>query len=127
MLPGCAAALAGGAINLGHIEVIRDVLRKAQRYTSAPQRAALEQRLVGLAAANPPETVKAAGGELLYLLNQDGPGPDYPVHQPGLRLGPQDADGNYRVSGHLDAETAAYWKTIESGWAAQGVNNPDDP
>jgi hypothetical protein len=126
VLPGCAAALAGGAINLGHIEVIREVLRKAQRYTSAPQRAALEQHLVGLAAANPPETVKAAGGELLYLLNQDGPGPDYPVHQPGLRLGPQDADGNYRVSGHLDAETAAYWKTIESGWAAPGVNNPAD-
>ncbi|MHA3019765.1 DUF222 domain-containing protein [Mycobacterium sp. BMJ-28] len=126
VLPACARALAAGTINLEHVAAIRDVLRKAQNYTTAPQRARIEQQLVPIAAGNPPETVTAAGVDLLYLLNQDGPGPDYPAHPPGLRLGPQDADGNYRVSGHIDAETAAYWKTIESVWAAPGVNNPAD-
>ena len=127
VLPACAEALAAGAINLEHVEEIRLVLHKADRYITAAVRAEWEATLVRIATTNPPETVKAVGGDLLYVLNQDGNSPDLAQHQPGLRLGPQDADGNYRLSGYLDAEAAAYWKTIESVWAAPGVNNSADP
>ncbi|MBI3227323.1 MAG: DUF222 domain-containing protein [Mycolicibacterium cosmeticum] len=125
-LPACAAALAQGTINLEHTTIIRDVLRKADRYLTVAVRAEWEDTLVRIATTNPPETVKDAGAHMLYLLNQDGKSPDLAQHQPGLRLGPQEADGNYRVSGYLDAEAAAYFKTIESVWAAPGVNNPAD-
>ncbi|MCX2713446.1 DUF222 domain-containing protein [Mycolicibacterium sp. J2] len=126
LLPACAEALAAGVITLEHAGHIRDVLRKSERYTTATDRAEWERTLVGIAAANPPETVKDVGAEMLYLLDQDGSGPDLAAHQPGLRLGPQDADGLHRLSGHVDAEAAAYFKAIESVWAAPGINNPAD-
>ena len=126
VLPRCAAALAAGAINLDHVEEIRLVLRKADRYVTVAVRAEWEETLVRIATTNAPETVKDAGAHMLYVLNQDGKSPDLAQHQPGLRLGPQDADGNYRLSGYLDAEAAAYFKTIESVWAAPGINNPAD-
>ena len=125
-LPACAAALAQGTINLEHTTIIRDVLRKADRYLTVAVRAEWENTLVRIATTNPPETVKDAGAHMLYVLNQDGKNPDLAAHQPGLRLGPQDADGNHRLSGYLDAEAAAYFKTIESVWAAPGINNPAD-
>ncbi|MGJ6124543.1 DUF222 domain-containing protein [Mycolicibacterium sp. Y3] len=126
VLPVCAEALASGAITLEHAGHIRDVLRKSERHTTATDRAEWERTLVRIAASNPPETVKDVGAQMLYLLNQDGSSPDLAAHQPGLRLGPQDADGLHRMSGYVDAETAAYFKTIESVWAAPGVNNPAD-
>ncbi|MGH3580791.1 MAG: DUF222 domain-containing protein, partial [Mycobacterium sp.] len=126
VLPRCAAALAAGAINVEHVEEIHTVLRKADRHITVAVRAQWEDTLVRIATANPPETVRDAGAQMVYALNQDGNSPDLAAHQPGLRLGPQDADGNYRVSGYLDAETAAYWKTVASVWAAPGVNNPAD-
>ena len=125
-LPGCAAALAQGTINLEHTTIIRDVLRKADRYLTVAVRAEWEDTLVRIATTNAPETVRDVGADMLYVLNQDGKSPDLARHQPGLRLGPQDADGNYRLSGHLDAEAAAYFKAIESVWGAPGVNNPAD-
>jgi hypothetical protein len=126
VLPACAGALAAGEITLEHAGHIRDVLRRSERYTTATDRAEWERTLVRIAAANPPETVKDVGAQMLYLLNQDGSSPDLAAHQPGLRLGPQDADGLHRLSGHVDAETAAYFKTIESVWGAPGINNPAD-
>ncbi|ORV04888.1 hypothetical protein AWB94_21340 [Mycolicibacterium canariasense] len=127
VLPACAEALASGAINLEHAGHIRDVLRKSERHTTATDRAEWERTLVRIAASNPPETVKDVGAQMLYLLNQDGSGPDLATHQPGLRLGPQDADGLHRVSGYVDAEAAAYIKTIESVWAAPVSTTPPMP
>ena len=126
LLPAAARALAAGAINLEHVDEIRTVLRRADSYLTVAVRAEWEDTLVRIATTNAPETVRDVGADMLYLLNQDGKSPDLAAHQPGLRLGPQDADGNHRVSGHLDAEAAAYFKAIESVWAAPGVNNPAD-
>ena len=126
LLPRTAAALADGKLTGEHADIVRNTLRKAEKYTSPSQRPQIESSLVQIAVSNPPETLTGAATELLYLLNQDGDGPNIPEHTPGIRLGAQDADGNTRITGWLDPETTAYWKTIESVWGAPGINNPAD-
>ncbi len=127
LLPACAAALLAGAINAEHITVVSDTLAAAARYVSAAELAQIEADLVAAATRETPETLKLGADKLLYLLDQDGEGPDVAAHRRGLRMGKQDADGLVHVDGWLDAETAAYLGAVTGAWGAPGVNNPDDP
>ncbi|MGU3653283.1 DUF222 domain-containing protein [Mycolicibacterium sp. A43C] len=126
LLPACAAALAEGTINDGHIQVIRGAVHQAAKHTSPAKCAELEEILVSVAAAAGPETVQAAATHALMLLDQDGPGPDLARHRRGIRIGKQDADGLTHISGWVDPELAAYLGTAFDAWARPGINNPDD-
>ncbi|WNG84416.1 DUF222 domain-containing protein [Mycobacterium sp. ITM-2016-00316] len=126
VLVACAAALAAGRITSGHIAIIRATLNKASAYLDATARGQLESTLVDIAATNTPETVQKAADHALALINPDGDGPDPARHRRGLSIGPQDVDGMAKVSGWVDAEFAAYLRTILDVWARPGINNPDD-
>ncbi|WP_415794236.1 DUF222 domain-containing protein, partial [Mycolicibacterium frederiksbergense] len=121
-----AAALAAGTITTAHITIIRTTLNKASAYLDATARAQLESTLVDIATTNTPETLSKAADHALALINPDGDGPDPARHRRGLNIGPQDVDGMAKVSGWVDAEFAAYLRTILDVWARPGVNNPDD-
>ena len=126
-LPLCAAALAEGSIGEGHVTVIAEAIRMAAKYVDAATCAELEEILVPVAEACTPETVHQTAVTALYLMNQDGPGPDIARHKRGISIGKQDAEGLTRITGWLDAELAAYLGTAMDAWARPGVNNPDDP
>lgn len=122
-LPACAEALLSGTINVEHIAIVRDTLTKAANYVNTAEVAQIESDLVAAATRETPETLKAGADKLLYLLNQDGDGPDVAAHLRGLRMGKQDADGLVHVEGWLDPEAAAYLTTVTGVWGAPGVNN----
>ncbi|CAN7339320.1 HNH endonuclease signature motif containing protein [Mycolicibacterium frederiksbergense] len=126
VLVACAAALAAGAITTGHIAIIRATLNKASARLDATARGQLEATLVDIAATNTPETLQKAADHALALLNPDGDGPDLAPHRRGLSISAQDVDGMAKVSGWVDAEFAAYLRTILEVWARPGINNPDD-
>ncbi|WP_304117428.1 HNH endonuclease signature motif containing protein [Mycolicibacterium bacteremicum] len=123
----CAQALAEGSIGEGHVAVIAEAVRLAAKCVDATKCAELEATLVPLAKVSTPETVHAAAVTALYLMNQDGHGPDIVRHKRGITVGKQDADGLTRISGWVDPELAAYLGTVNDTWARPGVNNPEDP
>ncbi|WP_395311678.1 DUF222 domain-containing protein [Mycobacterium sp. AMU20-3851] len=125
-LSACAAALAAGAINDGHVKEIRSALSQAAKYQGPSENADLERILVRAAAGITPHVLREVADHALQLLNQDGDGPDPAAHKRGIRIGRQDPDGLTYISGWLDAEPTAYLKTLEQVWAAPGINNPDD-
>lgn len=127
VLAACAAALAEGSINSGHIMVIRSACKEAAKFLQPAGITELEALLVEVAAVSTPETLAATAATALYRHNQDGTGPDVTPHKRGFRMGQQDADGLTHVSGWVDAELAAYLGTAFDVWAAYGINNPDDP
>jgi len=126
VLAGCAHALAGGSINTGHIRVIRAALKQAAAYLDAGERAQMEATLVAVAEVNTPETLAELAEQMVYVLNQNGEGPDLARHKVGLTIGKPDVDGMSKVSGRVDSEFAAYLRTILDVWARPGINNPDD-
>ncbi len=126
-LPACAAALTEGSISVGHVAVIRSLLKSVSGRMSGTGIARLEAALVTAGKTTFPEALREAAQRVLYKLNQDGDGPDEARHKRGITLGPQDPDGLVRISGWVDAELAAYIGTAQQVWAQPGVNNPDDP
>lgn len=126
-LAACAAALAAGKITTGHIAIIGATLNKASAYLDGTARGQLESTLVDIATINTPETLQKAADHALALINPDGEGPDPARHRRGLTISAQDPDGMAKVSGWVDAELAAYLRTILDVWARPGINNPEDP
>ena len=126
VLAACETALAAGAINAAHIAIIRATLNKASARLDATARGQLESTLVDIASTNTPETLQKAADHALALINPDGDGPDPARHRRGLSISAQDVDGMAKVSGWVDAEFAAYLRTIFDVWARPGINNPDD-
>ncbi len=127
-LPATAAALAQGAISIDHVCAIRDGLRRAAKVCDPAGCSALEATLATAARHVSPAEVSALADRAVYLMNQDGlEGPDPAAAKRGLTIGRQGPDGLSRVSGHVDAETAGYLRTLNTVLAARGVNNPDDP
>ena len=86
----------------------------------------MEATLVAVAEANTPETLAELAEQMVYVLNQNGDGPDLARHKVGLTIGKPDVDGLSKVSGRVDSEFAAYLRTILDVWARPGINNPDD-
>lgn len=125
-LAACAAALAEGSINSGHIDEIRGAVTAAARYTAASKCAQLERDLAEAATGISPRTLREVATYALYVLNQNGDSPDVAAHKRGITLGRQDADGLIRVTGWVDPELGAYLKTVNQVWGAPGVNNPAD-
>lgn len=126
-LPETAAAQARGDINVEHVTIIRDCIRKASKYVDAAARDEIDHDLAHAAAHNSPETLRESTHLLLYLLNQDGDAPDDDrTQRRGITLGRQDADGNIPIHGNLTPETAAYIQALFAKLAAPGMCNPND-
>lgn len=126
-LPETAAAQARGDINVEHVTIIRDCIRKASKYVDAAARDEIDHDLAHAAAHNSPETLRESTHLLLYLLNQDGDAPDDDrTQRRGITLGRQDADGNIPIHGLLTPETAAYIQALFAKLAAPGMCNPND-
>jgi hypothetical protein len=124
LLPACAAALADGTISLGHIAEIRSTLAKAAAHADRQFCAELETILVRAATQVTPLTLREACEYALARINQDGDGPDMAAHRRGITLGRQDPDGLTRITGWVDAELAAYLKTMNEVWAPPESTNP---
>ena len=87
-----------------------------------------DAQLADLGCGIGPEGLGEAAGQLLMMIDQDGPEPceKEQARRRGITLGPQQRDGTRSIRGRLDAEAGAYWEAILAKEAAPGANNPDD-
>ncbi|MGB5110743.1 MAG: DUF222 domain-containing protein [Mycobacterium sp.] len=69
-LPVCAAALADGIINDGHVHEIRTALGKAAKYNSPAENAELERVLVRAAGGITPHVLREVAGRALYRVGR---------------------------------------------------------
>ena len=124
-----AAAVAEGAINSEHVQVITWFFQKLPLWAADPITVAqCEKDLVAGARVKTPEDLRRAAADLLYRLDQDGPEPDDTERdrKRGITHGRQRADGTSEVSGTMTPEARAYWDAIYDKYAAPGMCNPAD-
>jgi hypothetical protein len=124
-----AAAVAEGAINSEHVQVITWFFQKLPLWAADPITVAqCEKDLVAGARVKTPEELRRAAADLLYRLDQDGPEPDDTERdrKRGITHGRQRADGTSEVVGTLTPEARAYWDAIYDKYAAPGMCNPAD-
>ena len=125
-----AAALAEGAINSEHVQVITWFFGQVPLWAADPiTLAQCETDLVADARVKTPEDLRKAAADLLYRLDQDGPEPDddEPDPQRSFVMGKQRPDGRTEVTAQLDPEGRAYWQALFDKHAAPGMCNPADP
>ena len=124
-----AAAVAEGAINSEHVQVITWFFQKLPLWVADPiTMAQCEKDLVAGARVKTPEDLRRAAADLLYRLDQDGPEPDDTERDRtrGIAHGKQRSDGTSDVAGTLTPEARAYWDAIYDKYAAPGMCNPAD-
>ncbi|BBZ53970.1 HNH endonuclease signature motif containing protein [Mycolicibacterium phocaicum] len=124
-----AAALAEGAINSEHVQVITWFFQKLPLWAADPiTLAQCETDLVADARVKTPEDLRKVAADLLYRLDQDGPEPDDTEPDPkrSFVMGKQRPDGRTDVTAQLDPEGRAYWQALFDKYAAPGMCNPAD-
>ncbi|BBZ54662.1 HNH endonuclease signature motif containing protein [Mycolicibacterium phocaicum] len=124
-----AAALAEGAINSEHVQVITWFFQKLPLWAADPVTLAqCETDLVADARVKTPEDLRKVAADLLYRLDQDGPEPDDDEPDPkrSFVMGKQRPDGRTDVTAQLDPEGRAYWQVLFDKYAAPGMCNPAD-
>ncbi|HEY3708193.1 MAG TPA: DUF222 domain-containing protein [Amycolatopsis sp.] len=104
-------AVAAGAINREHLQLLVALFRGCPAEIGAEQRAADEATLLGLAAQATPEALRAAGRRLAAYWDQDTTPPDdrrrrerHPRRRFDLTHRP---DGSAKFTGELDPDTTA--------------------
>ena len=105
-----AAALAAGAIDPAHVEVIRKFFTKLPAWVDQAARADAERDLAPWAqAACARRTSQKVADHLVEVIDPDGAEPDHDKQQAKrtLKMGKQRSDGMTPVRGELDPETAA--------------------
>lgn len=77
---------------------------------------------------NPTDLIQC-GREVLARVDPDGALTDEQDRKRnrGLGVGEQGTDLMAKITGTLDPQTLALFKTVLDVWAAPGMNNPDDP
>ncbi|MGV9800528.1 HNH endonuclease signature motif containing protein [Mycobacterium sp. NPDC003449] len=123
-----AAAQAGGWLTPDHIKEMQKFFDKVPDWVDHGHRERLEEKLVGVAAADTPDALRQVIDEALYLLDQDGPEPveGRCARRRGMTLGPQQPDGMSRFSGWLTPEGRATVEAVNAELAAPGKCNADD-
>ncbi|MGE2713484.1 HNH endonuclease signature motif containing protein [Mycolicibacterium litorale] len=123
-----AAALAGGLIGPGHVEVIQTFVKKLPVWVSFARRDDYERDLVAQALLLRPDQFQKLADTLLAYIDQDGTEPDHRTQQRrrSLKVGRQQADGVSRIDGWIDPETRAYLDVVFAKHAAPGANLPHD-
>ncbi|WP_051122060.1 HNH endonuclease signature motif containing protein [Nocardia sp. 348MFTsu5.1] len=123
-------ALRDGAIGIAHYNVIDEVLRALPGTIRSDLASWSEgERLMAEAARTmDPDELKRVGLHLDAYLNPDGEFDDVDRAQKrDLKVSKQGADHMAGIKGTLDPTTKALWDIVAAKWAAQGMNNPDDP
>ena len=127
--PAAAEALADGAIGLAHMDVMLKV-RDRIPHKSAPEvYDVVDAWMTDNARTLGPTELEVCGREVLARVDPDGSLTDDTDRQRnrGLSDGAQGVDMMAKLSGNLDPQTLALFRTVMDVWAAPGMNNPDDP
>jgi hypothetical protein len=128
-LPAAAKALSEGAIGLAHMDVMLDVRNKILHNSVPEIYDVVDQWMTDNARTADPAELKVCGREVLARVDPDGSLTDDAdrKRRRGLSLGDEGVDMMAKITGTLDPQTLALFKTVMDVWAAAGMNNPDDP
>ncbi|OKH82697.1 hypothetical protein EB75_11550, partial [Mycobacterium sp. ST-F2] len=129
--PHVAAAVAEGAINGDHVDVIESFFAKLPTWADLASLDGAEQALVAAARNLTPESLRSVVRRKLYELDQDGPEPE--DREPdcdrdrALVLSKQRPDGSSELRGVLTPTARAVYEALMVKYAAPGMCNPADP
>ena len=123
-----AAAQAAGAIGGEHVEIIAKFHKELPCWVDVGTREVADTQLAQLAAGTGPAELDAAAGQLLMMIDQDGPEPSEKeqARKRGVTLGPQRRDGTCAVRGTLTAQARAVLEAVLAKLAAPGMSLPAD-
>ncbi|MCV7150323.1 13E12 repeat family protein [Mycolicibacterium pyrenivorans] len=123
-----AAAQAAGLIGPEHVEIIAKFHKDLPSWVDVGTREVADTQLAQLAAGVGPAELDAAAGQLLMMIDQDGPEPSEKeqARKRGLTLGPQRRDGTCGVRGTLTAQARAVVEAVLAKLAAPGMSLPED-
>ncbi len=129
--PHVAAAVAAGAINGDHVDVIESFFVKLPTWAGLDILDECELALVAAARNLTPEGLRSVVKRKLYELDQDGPEPDdrdpEPDRDRALVVGKQRPDGSSELRGRLTPQARAIYDALMVKYAAPGMCNPADP
>lgn len=129
--PHVAAAVAEGAINGDHVDVIESFFTKLPTWADLTTLDECEQALVAAARNLTPEALRSVVRRKLYELDQDGPPPDDRepdcARDRALVLSKQRPDGSSELRGRLTPTARATYEALMVKYAAPGMCNPADP
>ncbi|MFL0286722.1 DUF222 domain-containing protein [Mycobacterium sp. SMC-21] len=129
--PHVAAAVAAGAINGDHVDVIESFFTKLPTWANLVAVDEAELALVAAARNLTPESLRSVVTRKLYELDQDGPEPDgrdpEPYRDRALVLSNQRSDGTSELRGVLTPTARAVYEALMVKYAAPGMCNPADP
>ncbi len=129
--PYVAAAVAAGAINADHVDVIESFFAKLPTWAGLDTLDESELALVAAARHLTPEGLRSVVKRKLYELDQDGPEPDdrdpEPDRERGIVMGKQCPDGSSEIRGRLTSQARALYDALMVKYAAPGMCNPADP
>jgi hypothetical protein len=128
-LPAAAEALAEGAIGLAHMDIMLDVRKKIPHKSIPEVYDVVDKWMTDNARTADPAELKVCGREVLARVDPDGSLTDEVdrKRRRGLSVGDEGVDMMAKITGTLDPQTLALFKTVMDVWAAAGMNNPDDP
>ncbi len=129
--PHVAAAVAEGAINADHVDVIESFFAKLPAWARLDALDEAECALVAAARNLTPEGLRSVVKRKLYELDQDGPEPDDREldcdRDRALVLSKQRPDGSSELRGVLTPTARAVYEALMVKYAAPGMCNPADP
>jgi len=127
--PTAAEALAEGAIGLAHMDVMLKVRDKIPHKSAPEVYDVVDAWLTDNARTLTPTELEVCGREVLARVDPDGSLTDDADRRRnrGLSDGGQGLDMMAKITGNLDPQTLALFRTVMDVWAAPGMNNPDDP
>jgi hypothetical protein len=128
VLAATAAAQALGLITAEHVEVIGKGMARLPRLLDPAARQQIEVQWVRHAVGTGPKELDDTVTRELFLLDQDGPAPDDidRARRRGVHKGPQQPDGNTRLTAELTPAAWAIWEALFAKFAAPGMCNPAD-
>jgi hypothetical protein len=128
VLAATAAAQALGLITREHVEVIGKGVARLPRLLDPAARAQIEVEWVRHAVGTGPKELADTVARKLFLLDQDGPLPDdiERARRRCVNKGPQQPDGNTRLTAELTPAAWAIWEALFAKFAAPGMCNPAD-
>ncbi|MDZ4269614.1 MAG: HNH endonuclease signature motif containing protein, partial [Mycobacterium sp.] len=123
-----AAAQAAGLIGPEHVEIIATFHKELPSWVDVGTREVADTQLAQLAAGVGPAELDAAAGQLLMMIDQDGPEPSEKeqARKRGVTLGPQRRDGTCAVRGTLTAQARAVIEAVLAKLAAPGMSLPEE-
>ncbi|WP_156045451.1 DUF222 domain-containing protein, partial [Microbispora sp. NRRL B-24597] len=107
----------------------RNVRPRPKRWPAPEVYDVVDAWMTDNARTSTPTELEVCGREVLARVDPDGSLTDDTDRKRnrGLSDGPQGLDMMAKITGNLDPQTLALFRTVMDVWAAPGMNNPDDP